>query len=117
MRLGAIEDVRDRLALVRRQGGDVDQRLHLVAARRRDHGAGIGVTGQDDRPRHPLQGAIERRHVILERCQRQRRRRPPEPSAASGPMIFAQLDPSAQAPWTSTTLTSFEDIAALLLTG
>jgi hypothetical protein len=39
------------------------------------------------------------------------------PSAASGAMIFAQLDPSAQAPWASTTLTSFADIAALLLHG
>ena len=41
------------------------------------------------------------------------------PSAANGAMIFAQLDPSAQAPWVSTTLTSFcrhpvaPDIAAL----
>jgi hypothetical protein len=32
------------------------------------------------------------------------------PSAASGLMIIDQLDPSAQAPWTSTTLTSLEDI-------
>jgi hypothetical protein len=30
-------------------------------------------------------------------------------------MTFAQLEPSAQAPWTSTTLTSFEDITVLLL--
>jgi hypothetical protein len=30
-------------------------------------------------------------------------------------MIFVQLDPSAQAPWTSTTLTPCENIAALLL--
>jgi hypothetical protein len=36
------------------------------------------------------------------------------PLAASGAMTFAQLDPSAQAPWTSTTLTSFERIAILL---
>jgi hypothetical protein len=32
------------------------------------------------------------------------------PSAANGPMIFAQLDPSAQAPWTSTTVRLLEDI-------
>jgi hypothetical protein len=36
------------------------------------------------------------------------------PSAASGAITFAQLDPSAQAPWTSTTLTLFEDITCSL---
>ena len=75
MRLGAVEHVRDRLALVRSQGGDVDERLHLLAARRRNHGAGVGVAGEDDWPRDPFQRAIERRHVVVERGQRQRRRR------------------------------------------
>jgi hypothetical protein len=36
------------------------------------------------------------------------------PLAASGAITFAQLDPSAQAPWTSTTVASVEDIAMLL---
>jgi hypothetical protein len=31
-------------------------------------------------------------------------------------IIFDQLDPSAQAPWTTITLTAFEDIVAALLT-
>ena len=59
--------------------------------------------------------SIEHRQVVVERRPRQRRRHHLEPSAANGWMTFAQLDPSAQAPWTSTTLTSFEDIAALLV--
>src|SRR5258705_11051134 len=37
------------------------------------------------------------------------------PSDTNGTITFAQQDPSAQAPWTSTTLTSFEDITTLLL--
>jgi hypothetical protein len=36
------------------------------------------------------------------------------PLVASGAITFAQLDPSAQAPWTSTTLALLEGIAALL---
>ena len=36
------------------------------------------------------------------------------PSIASRRITFAQLDPSAQAPWARTTFTSFEGIAALL---
>jgi len=35
------------------------------------------------------------------------------PPAAKGATTLAQLDPSAQAPWTNTTVTSFEDIRAL----
>jgi hypothetical protein len=66
MRLGPVEDIRDRLALVRRERGNVDERLHRLAARRRDHGSRIGVTNQNDGPRYPLKGSIERRHVITE---------------------------------------------------
>jgi len=36
------------------------------------------------------------------------------PSAANGPITLAQLDPSAQAPCTSTTLTFSRDIGSLL---
>src|SRR3954451_6280583 len=36
------------------------------------------------------------------------------PSAASEPITFAQLDPSAHAPWVRTTVTSLDDIAVLL---
>ena len=44
------------------------------SARCRDDGAGIGVADENDRPRHALERSVERRHIILERCQRQRRR-------------------------------------------
>ena len=115
MRLGAIEHIGDRLAFVRRQRGDIDQRLDLVAARRRDHGAGIGMAGQHDRARRPARA-----------CGRAPPRRPRTRSAAAAPQRasmpsalqaaddLAQLDPSAQAPWTSTTLTSFEVIRSVL---
>ena len=52
--------------LIRRQRGDIHQGLHLVATRGGDHGAGIGVTGEHDRARHPFQSTIERAHVVLE---------------------------------------------------
>ena len=74
MRLGAVEHIRDRFALVRSERGDVDQRLHLLVARRPDDGSGIGVADENDRPCHPLQGSIKRRHVVPERGQRQWRR-------------------------------------------
>jgi hypothetical protein len=73
------------------------------------------VADEHDRPGHALERPVERRDIVGERCQRQRRRDRFDPISLRAAMItFAQLDPSAQAPWTSTTLTSFEDIATLL---
>jgi hypothetical protein len=57
--------LRDGLAVVRGERRDVDERLHLVAPRGGDHGAGIGVTGEHDRALRPLKRAIERRDVVL----------------------------------------------------
>ena len=64
MRLSAIENVRDRLALVRRERGHIDERPHLLVPRRPDHGTGIGVAGENDRSRHPLERSVERRDVV-----------------------------------------------------
>ena len=61
MRLGAIEHIGDRLAFIRGQGGDVDQRLDFLAAGRGDDRAGIGMADQNDRAFDPLQRPVERR--------------------------------------------------------
>jgi hypothetical protein len=74
VRFGAVEDIRDGLALVRRQGSDVDERLHLLIARGRDDGAAIGVADEDDRSGHAFERAVECRDIIAKRRQRQRRR-------------------------------------------
>jgi hypothetical protein len=73
MRRSAVEHIRDRLAFIRGESADVDERLHLLAQRRRDHGAGIGVADQDDRRGDALERSIERCDIVAERCQRQRR--------------------------------------------
>ena len=64
MRLGPIEDIGDGLAFVRSKGGDVNQRLHLLMARSRDHGPGVGVTRKNDRPRSSLQRALNGRRIF-----------------------------------------------------
>ena len=71
VRLGAIEHVADRLALIRGEGGDIDERLDLLAAGRRDDGAGIGVADQHDGAVDPLQRPIERGHIVGQGGQRQ----------------------------------------------
>ena len=65
MRLGRGRTRRRPFRLRPAPGGDIDERLHLLAPRRRDHGAGIGVAGEHDRPGDPLQRAIERRDIVL----------------------------------------------------
>jgi hypothetical protein len=103
MRRGPVEDIRDRLALVRRECGDVDERLHRLAAGRRDHGSRIGVADENDRPGGALDGSIECCHVVGERRQRQRRRHHPKavggerpddlrPAGAVGPGPMDQHD-------------------------
>ena len=62
-----------------------------------------------------FKGALQSRHIILEGASGSGTAVTATPPAARGPTIFDQLDPSVQAPWTSTTLTSFEGIAAFLL--
>ena len=71
MRRATREYVRHRLAFVRRERRHIDERLHLVTAGRPDDGAGIGVTGEDNRPSDSLKRPVERRDVVLERRQRQ----------------------------------------------
>ena len=74
MRLAAREHVRDRLAFVGGERGHIDERLHLLAAGRADDGAGIGVGDEHGRPGYALERPVERRDIVGERCQRQRRR-------------------------------------------
>ncbi len=74
MGLGTVENVGDGFALIRSQSGHVDECLYLLVARRRDDGASISMADENDQPRCSLQRAIERRYIIVERCQRQRRR-------------------------------------------
>ena len=73
VRFTAVEDIRDGLTLIRCQGSHIDKTLHLFVARRRDDGAGIGVADKNDRPRHALKRAVERRDIIAERGQREGR--------------------------------------------
>ena len=72
VRLGAIEDVGDGFSLVWSQGGDINERFHLLVRRRGDDGACIRMAGKNDRPGHSLQRPIEGRHIIPKRRQRQR---------------------------------------------
>jgi hypothetical protein len=75
---------------------------------------GDGNTGGGDRPlNRRQQRLLLNRGVWGEGCSRGAATTL-IPSAANGPITFAQLDPSAQAPWTDTTLTTFERIPALL---
>jgi hypothetical protein len=114
MRLGTIEDIGDSLALVRRKGGDVNKRLDILIPCSPDHGPSVSVTRTNDRPRSSLQRALNRRQILSKRRQGNGAASTLTPSAASGPMTLAQLDPSAQAPCTSTTLT-FSRIGSLLV--
>ena len=107
MRLAASEHVRDRLAFVRGERGHIDKRLHLLAARRPDDPAGISVAGEHNRSLHPLERPVERRDVVLEDVSGKGAATALTPLAARAMITFVQLDPSAQAPWTSTTVASF----------
>src|ERR1700730_9627639 len=98
MRLGTIEDIGDSLALVRRKGGDVNKRLDILIPCSPDHGPSVSVTRTNDRPRSSLQRALNRRQILSKRRQGNGAASNLTPSAASGPMTLAQLDPSAQAP-------------------
>ena len=70
----AVEKVRNRFALVRRESSHINERPHLLGPCGPDYGPGIGVAGENDRSRHAGQRSFERRDVVAERCQRQRRR-------------------------------------------
>ena len=64
VRLCAIEHIRDGLALVRRKGRHVDERLHSLIAHRSNDSTGVSVARQHHGARYALQRAVERRHVI-----------------------------------------------------
>jgi hypothetical protein len=68
-----------------------------------DDTAGIGVPNHDDRPLGSVDGTIERVYVVAVTAIPARRK----------PVITRlQLDPSAQAPWTSTTVG--EEVSGLM---
>src|SRR5579862_4494254 len=98
MRLRTIEDVGDSLAFVRSKRGDVNQRLYLLIPGGRDHSSSISVTRKDDRPRNSLQRALKCSRIVSKRGECNGAANTLMPSAASGAMTLAQLDPSAQAP-------------------
>jgi len=74
MRLSTIENVGNGFALVRSESSHVNECPHLLVPCGPDHGPGIGVAGENDRSRHARERSFERRDVVAERCQRQRRR-------------------------------------------
>ena len=69
-----------------------------------DHGTAVAVSDQDDRPAGGMQEAGEMGGVGLDASQRVAGTWTVKPSRCSSPTTLAQLDPSAQAPWTSTTV-------------
>ena len=74
MRLEAIEDVCDFLALVGSKSGYVHQGLHAFGASESYDRTGIGVPRQHNRSFRLVEAAVERCNVIGKRRQRQRRR-------------------------------------------
>src|SRR5271170_1519718 len=88
MRLGTIEDIGDSLALVRSKGGDVNQRLHLLAPCSRDHGPSISVTRKHDWPRSSLQRTLDRGSILSKRSQGQWSREHPDAFGSQRPDDF-----------------------------
>src|SRR5690349_9923282 len=103
----AIKHVRYLLALVGSKRGDVDQGLHSFGTGESDDRAGIGMCCQHDRTFGPVQAAVERGHVAARDVSGSGAADTSTDSFLSAAITPAQLDPSAHAPWASTTLTSF----------
>src|SRR5271170_1903967 len=102
-----VEHVCDLLALVGSKSSHVNQSLDAFGSRQGYDRAGIGVSRQYDGPIGPSAATSSAREVSGSGAAIAL-----VPSALSANMIRAQLDPSAHAPWVSTTLTSL--IAILL---
>ena len=64
MRLGAIENICNRLCLSRRQRRDVHQRLYAVILWSGDDRAGICMSNQDHGPVRSLQHTLQSRDVF-----------------------------------------------------
>src|SRR5215472_1262792 len=73
MRRCAIEYISNGLTSTGRERGDVDERLYFLGVRLGDDRAGVGVRGENDRTTNAIDGAFERRHIIGERGEGQRR--------------------------------------------
>jgi hypothetical protein len=100
---------RGRDSWIRHNCGDIDQRFHvgIVDSCGANDRAAIGVTQENDwcilAPQHTAQG----RHVVSQRRQRELRRDDYESESLQFGGDLFQLEPSAQAPWTSTAATLF----------
>ncbi len=75
VRLGAIENICDRLGLSRRERRDVDQRFMRSLFGRGDDRAGIRMSNQDDGPVRSLHHTLQSRDVFRKRCEGNRRTR------------------------------------------
>ena len=102
--LFAIEYLADCLAFVRCQGCNEDQQLNSFADVGTYHSPGIGVRNKDHRPIGPLQRAPSAATSFDSDVNGIGAARVLNPMACSGLMTWVQLEPSAQAPWTSTML-------------
>ncbi|WP_424055181.1 hypothetical protein [Mycobacterium sp.] len=67
-----------------------------------DDTAGVGVTNSDDRPVGPVDGAVERIDIVGRGGERDGAAMTGVPAGCRPVMTRLHLDPSAQAPWTST---------------
>src|SRR5216684_6669502 len=85
----AIEHVCDLLVLDGSKSGYVDQRLHSLGACESYDRAGVGVSGQYDRPFRPVQTAVKGGYVVSKRGQRKRRRQ-----HLNGLTLECRYDPS-----------------------
>ena len=114
MGLETIEHVRNLLALVGSKSGYVDQRLDTFGTRESDDRTRIGVPRQARSALRVRSKLRLRAATSSPRGERKRRRQTFTDCALSAVMTRAQLDPSAHAPWASTTLTSWVTILLLL---
>ena len=67
MRLAMIEDIGDGLAFIGREGGDVNERFHLLIPGSRDHSSSVSMPRKNDRPRSSLQRALNRGNILSKR--------------------------------------------------
>src|SRR6266478_7714688 len=109
----AIEHVCDLLTLVGSKSGHVDQSLDSFGTCQRYDRTRIGVTRQHDRPFVRSRLRLRAATSSAREVSGSGAAKTLTASALSAVMTRPQLDPSAHAPWASTTLTSF--IAILLL--
>jgi hypothetical protein len=64
MRFLSIEDLCYRLALVRSESSNIHQRPDLPVCGRGNHGAGVGVSGKQNRAVGSLENVIQRSGVV-----------------------------------------------------